>query len=170
MVDALDVEEMLRPCIAWATRAAESSGHQFTSNIDSGLPLIMADAEHIHDVVMRNLKNAFSFTPAGGSIALTAKATSEKKILICISDTGIGMSDEDLAVALTEFGQVDNSLDRESAGTGLGLPISKVLTELQGGTFIVKSEKGKGTNIVLLFDMLAPVNTLPAEGDNSHAQ
>ena len=78
---------------------------------------------------------------------------SADKVMVCVSDTGVGMSSEDITLALTAFGQIDSSLDRQNEGTGLGLPIAKALIELQGGTFILRSELGRGTDIVLLFTL-----------------
>lgn len=68
-----------------------------------------------------------------------------------MSDTGIGMTKSEIAVALEPFGQVDNRLDRSHGGTGLGLTIAKGLVELQGGELRVASEKDVGTDVILIF-------------------
>jgi two-component system cell cycle sensor histidine kinase PleC len=150
-IDKVDVEEALRSCVSSANARANETGYRFIARIDAGLPLMLADAEPFKDAIMRLLDNAFRFTAQGGTVALTAKQASQGKVMVCVSDSGIGMTREEVTVALTEFGQVDNRLDREHEGTGLGLPIAKALTELQRGEFIVRSEKGRGTDVLMLF-------------------
>ena len=72
-------------------------------------------------------------------------------IAIWVRDTGIGMSESDIRVALSVFGQVDSEVGRRHQGTGLGLPISKALIELHGGTLMVKSALGEGTTMTVQF-------------------
>lgn len=150
-IDEIDLDELLRPCVVWTTGRVSERGQKFIARIDKNLPLISADPNQLKDVVMRLLVNAVRFTPEGGTIALTAKLAAVDKAMVCVSDNGLGMSAQDIKVALTAFGQIDKHLDRQHEGTGLGLPIAKALTELQGGTFMIRSEKDKGTDVVLLF-------------------
>ncbi len=70
---------------------------------------------------------------------------------LMIHDTGIGMSREEIQLALELFRQVDNSLSRRFEGTGLGLPLAVRLTELHGGTLTIKSTPGKGTAVMVRF-------------------
>lgn len=168
-VDELDVEEGLHTSIAEATEQAKASGVNFVSKVAEDLPLIHADAEQLHATVSRLLDNAVRFTPERGTVALTAKTVSGNKVLICVSDTGIGMAPGEITVALTEFGQINNRLDREHEGTGLGLPIAKALTELQGGEFIIRSEKEKGTHVLMLFPSVRNSATGDAEGQANAA-
>ncbi|PKQ06759.1 MAG: hypothetical protein CVT73_09535, partial [Alphaproteobacteria bacterium HGW-Alphaproteobacteria-12] len=76
---------------------------------------------------------------------------SNGSFVISISDTGIGMSPDDIKLALTTFGQADNSLSRKHAGTGLGLPLAKAMMELHKGRLMVRSAPGRGTTIILVF-------------------
>ena len=66
-------------------------------------------------------------------------------LLLRVTDTGIGMTDAEMAIALEPFGQVDNSLSRATDGTGLGLPLARKLMELHGGSLTLRSVKGQGT-------------------------
>ena len=68
-----------------------------------------------------------------------------------VADTGIGISPEDIPKALSRFGQVDAELNRKFEGTGLGLPLTKALVELQGGTLDLQSELGTGTTVTVRF-------------------
>ena len=150
-LDAVHLDEALRAPHAWAASRADETRLRFISQIDDGLPAIHADQRHLSDGVMRVMANAFNFNREEGSVALTAKRGPGDTVMICVSDTGIGMTDAEIQIALSEFGQVDNRFDRHNEGTGLGLPIAKSLTELQGAEFIVHSAKGQGTDIIMLF-------------------
>jgi two-component system cell cycle sensor histidine kinase PleC len=73
-------------------------------------------------------------------------------VYISVTDTGIGMSDQDIPKALSSFGQIDNKLSRKYEGTGLGLPLTKKLVELMSGKFDLKSSPGKGTTVTIEFE------------------
>ena len=69
--------------------------------------------------------------------------------MVSIADTGVGMSEEEIRVALAPFGQVDASRSRWREGSGLGLPIAKALVDLHGGSIVIKSAKGQGTEVIV---------------------
>ena len=83
-------------------------------------------------------------------MTLSARHGSDGGVAITIVDTGIGMSPEDIPVALAPFGQVDGTLARKYEGVGLGLPLSKRLVEMHGGRFEIDSEIGNGTVITIV--------------------
>ena len=97
------------------------------------------------------LSNAIKFTQEGGEVSVSSYTNGDGSFSISVSDTGIGMDDEEAAMALSMFGQVDSGLDRKHEGTGLGLPLTKGLMELHGGTLEVESEKGHGTSVTVTF-------------------
>jgi two-component system cell cycle sensor histidine kinase PleC len=105
-------------------------------------------------VLLNILSNAVKFTPRAGRVRLSARADRQSGIELLIEDTGIGMSEEELAIALQPFGQVQNAMSRVHQGTGLGIPISQRLLELHGGALRVESALGEGTKVRL---------SLPAE-------
>jgi two-component system cell cycle sensor histidine kinase PleC len=96
-------------------------------------------------VLVNLLSNAVKFTPAGGRILLQAARDGEAGIVIQVSDTGIGIAPEHLDKVMSPFGQVHEALNRDTQGTGLGLPLSKALVELHGGRLTLESTPGKGT-------------------------
>jgi PAS domain S-box-containing protein len=122
-----------------------------SSKIDPELPLIYADVRRIKQVLLNLLSNAVKFTSEGGEVALSAWSNDDGSLAISVADTGIGMNEKELAMALSTFGQVDSGLNRKHEGTGLGLPLTKGLMELHGGTLEVKSEKDKGTLVTVIF-------------------
>jgi signal transduction histidine kinase len=85
------------------------------------------------------------FTPEGGRVVLGARIEPDGSAVFSVADTGIGMTPDELAVAMEPFGQVDSTLARSAEGTGLGLPLAQRLVELHGGRLRISSEKGKGT-------------------------
>ena len=104
----------------------------------------MADERKVKQILLNLLSNAVKFTPAGGRIGVTARATAEA-ITISVSDTGIGIAPEDQAAIFEEFRQVGRDDARKQEGTGFGLTLAKKFVELHGGRIWVESEVGKGS-------------------------
>jgi signal transduction histidine kinase len=96
-------------------------------------------------VILNLLSNAIKFTPDGGSVTVRVRLTPTKSVNISVSDSGIGMSAADVAIAFTPFGQIDSEIARRHDGTGLGLPLSRSLARLHGGDLTIQSAPGKGT-------------------------
>jgi two-component system cell cycle sensor histidine kinase PleC len=114
--------------------------------VSDDLPTIVVDETRIKQALTNILSNAVTFTPEGGAIFVLAKANAGS-IAIEITDTGIGMTDEQIAYALKPFTQVKPARTRNHAGTGLGLPIAKALVLRHGGTFQITSKVGVGTTV-----------------------
>ena len=115
-----------------------------------GLRLVAAE-RMVCQILLNLLSNAVKFTPAGGRVALSAVRTAEGGLLLAVADTGLGMTPNEIKIALTPFGQVQNAQSRKHAGTGLGLPLAKAMVELHGGALRVVSAPGQGTTVSLLF-------------------
>jgi len=105
----------------------------------------------LRQVVVNIVSNAVKFTPEGGTVRVGSKLGEDGGLAIVIADDGIGMSSEDIKVALTPFGQVDSPLGRQREGTGLGLPLAKSMMELHGGALAIASAPGEGTTVELWF-------------------
>ena len=120
----------------------------------------MVDRLRFVQIILNILSNAVKFTPEGGTvhIAVHTKEIEDEvtEFIVTVKDSGIGMSKDDLEHAFQSFGQVDSGLNRKYEGTGLGLPLTKKLLELQHGTIHIDSELGKGTLITLIFPALPP--------------
>jgi len=109
---------------------------------------VQGDPAKLRQVVLNLLSNAAKFTDTGGTITVSAAAT-EGAAVIRVTDNGIGMSAEEIPIALSAFGQIDNRLARRYEGTGLGLPLSKAIVELHGGGITIDSAPGKGTSVTV---------------------
>src|SRR6266851_5233261 len=111
------------------------------------LPNVLGDAAKLTQILVNLLSNAIKFTPAGGKVFLKIGRDAEGGLTFRVADTGIGMSPEQIPIALSPFGQVDSGLNRKYDGVGLGLPLTKRLIELHDGTIEIASEPGKGTSV-----------------------
>jgi two-component system cell cycle sensor histidine kinase PleC len=95
------------------------------------------------------ISNAIRFTPPGGTVSVEARAMEQGGAAVCVRDTGLGMSSEEIAVALSPFAQVDASRSRWREGAGLGLPIAKALVQLHGGRLDIRSARSLGTEVTV---------------------
>jgi signal transduction histidine kinase len=125
------------------------------------LPPVKADKRLLKQIFLNLLSNAIKFTPAGGRVTVKAALDVQGGIRITVADTGIGMSAQDIATAMSPYGQIDSRIARKHQGTGLGLPISRSLAQMHGGKLEVESKRGTGTRITL---------TLPPERCGVHAE
>lgn len=110
------------------------------------------DKDKVHKIVNNLLSNAFKFTPEGGTVKMVV-STLNRELRIQVSDTGIGISEEDLPHIFERFYQSDTYKKPDLMGTGIGLALTRELVEFQGGEIIVKSQKGQGSQ----FEILLPV-------------
>ena len=129
---------------------ASAKEQEFSIDIDERIPpVIVSDEQHIAQVITNFLSNAVKFTPQRGRISFSAKKTAGSsgrcKIRFTVSDTGIGIAEDQIDDLFSPFTQADGSISRQYGGTGLGLPISKRIVEMMGGDIYVESELGKGS-------------------------
>lgn len=129
---------------------AESLAVELIKEVDPELPLLMADRRRLQQMLLNLLANSVRFTSAGGSVTVRACVTMFE-MSIEVADTGCGMREEEILLALEPFRQVDGSFARRHPGTGLGLPLTRTLIELHGGSLTLRSKPGVGTSAVLQF-------------------
>jgi len=128
---------------------ASITGLTLRVNGGEDLPQIRADRRKLLQILVNLLSNAIKFTPEGGTVELNGKQDDSGDVVIIVTDTGIGIAEKDLDKAMMPFGQIDSSLSRKHAGTGLGLPLTKNLAELHGGKFEIASKPGVGTKVTV---------------------
>ena len=151
MLDPSDVQvaDSLDDCLAQFSTAIKDHGLNLICRIADDLPVIQGDEQKLRQTFTNLIGNAIKFTPPGGSITVEAANAPNGDIVVAIRDTGVGMSEEEIRVALAPFGQADASRSRWREGSGLGLPIAKALVDLHGGTIEIKSTKGQGTEVTV---------------------
>jgi PAS domain S-box-containing protein len=111
------------------------------------LPLFRGDARRLSQALLNLISNAIKFTQPGGQVSIHSQQMPDGDLCIEIRDTGIGMTQAELAIALRAFEQVDTGFNRRHQGTGLGLPLAQSLVQLHGGQLQIESEKGCGTTV-----------------------
>ena len=112
---------------------------------------IIGESQALKQMLLNLLSNSLKFSPANSLIMLDAETYPDGRMGLSITDTGIGMNDNELEKALSPFGQVETDHNRSGSGTGLGLTLVKSLIELHGGELELVSQKGIGTTATLIF-------------------
>ena len=144
----IDLADVLNDCARMVSEQCREAGLELVvCGLDDELP-VFGEAAKLRQIFLNLMSNAVKFTEAGGRIEIGA-AGDGQTVCAIIADTGIGMSPQDVQVALTAFGQVDNRLERKYEGTGLGLPLAKSLVELHGGSLHIESAVGQGTKVTV---------------------
>jgi CheY-like chemotaxis protein len=143
-------EKMLAKVVNVVNFRVEEKGQEFSVRIDENIPdHLFGDDQRLAQVVANLLSNAVKFTPEGGAIKLNTELveqTGEECIVrISVTDTGIGISEEQKLRLFTSFEQADSGISRRFGGTGLGLAISKNIVEMMDGDIYAESEPGRGS-------------------------
>jgi len=155
--EEVHVAKAIQKCITILTERAEKKEVKIASTIPKSLSPLVVDRLRFIQIVLNVLSNAVKFSHQGGAVeVVVSRPEAEGNFIITITDHGIGMTQEDMDKAFQSFGQVDSGLNRKYEGTGLGLPLTKKLVELHGGTIGIESETGKGTVVTLTFPPAPP--------------
>jgi signal transduction histidine kinase len=129
-------------------RAAALAGEiELINEMPTDLPLLRGDERRMQQVLGHLISNAVKFSDAGGRTAVSARIDENGDLLVRVSDTGIGIAQENLDRVFEPFTQIDSGLERRYEGTGLSLYISRAVVEAHGGTLTLRSELGKGTTV-----------------------
>jgi PAS domain S-box-containing protein len=153
----VDPRRLIEQCVRLVERQADEAGLHLSVEIADPVPLLVADRTRLTEILLNLLSNAIKFTEPGGSISIALRRRTEGGVLFEVRDTGIGMSESEIEIALEPFGQIDPGLCRGQPGAGLGLPLARRFAELHGGSLLVDSEKGVGTTVTLLLPAIRVV-------------
>ena len=154
---AFDLPAALEGCLTLVRERATRHGIALGLTVDERLGQIVADERKVRQVVLNLLSNAVKFTPEGGRVAVGA-ARADGSVEVSVSDTGIGIAQDEQEAIFEEFRQAGSDYTRKREGTGLGLALSRKFVELHGGRIWVKSEVGKGST----FTFTLPERPWPA--------
>jgi signal transduction histidine kinase/DNA-binding response OmpR family regulator len=161
-------EKMLQKVVSIINFRVDEKRQDFTVHIDSLVPRnLVGDDQRLSQVIVNLLTNAVKFTPEKGSIHLGASLLGEERgqctLRIKVTDTGIGISEDQQALLFTSYQQADSSTSRNFGGTGLGLAISKRIVEMMGGNIWIESELGKGSTFAFTIQAARGAET-PRQG------
>jgi CheY-like chemotaxis protein/HPt (histidine-containing phosphotransfer) domain-containing protein/anti-sigma regulatory factor (Ser/Thr protein kinase) len=176
--DWLDLAELTDSVAAIVRPRAAAKGLSLICRVATETPRkLYGDAGRLRQVLLNLASNAVQFTAAGQVVLEVLPLSVDDHLCslqISVTDTGIGITPEGIALLFREFSQVDGSLTRRHQGTGLGLAISKRLVELMGGTISVGSEPGRGTaftvRLALRYANTEALRELEAKAENSLAR
>lgn len=153
-LEPVDMSALAQNCARLMQARAAEAGVALQVRAEPGI-LVMADKLKIKQIALNLLSNAVKFTPKGGQVELSV-VEADGTVILAVRDTGLGMSAEEVRIALEPFGQLDSRISEEREGTGLGLPLAKGLAELHGGSLTIDSLKGAGTTVTVRIPSLRP--------------
>lgn len=141
----VDVGALLSDLTNVVRSQASEKGHKLVlEKVDSGLAML-CDKRHARQMIINFLTNAIKYTPNDGTITVWAERVPGHRVKLSVRDTGVGISEEDRAKVFSAFERVENEYSKAQVGTGLGMPLTKKLAEVNEGTADFISESGKGS-------------------------
>lgn len=146
---SVDINAVVAECVSIMQPQANRDRVVMRLSLAPNLPNIVADERSMRQIVLNLLSNAVKFNEPGGQAIVSTALTDAGHAVVRIKDTGVGMSDDELEMALEPFRQVSTA--RKSEGTGLGLPLTKALVEANRASFTIRSRKGEGTMVEVIF-------------------
>lgn len=147
----VDVHKIVKSCLDLMETKITAASLTIENNLTPESPKLIGEAHAIKQMVVNLLSNAVKFTPAKGRIVITHEVDTQGEFRLSITDTGVGLSEEEIARAMAPFTQLNTELNRDNSGAGLGLTLVNSLIELHGGRFEMFSQKGLGTTVTLIF-------------------
>jgi len=161
--EALDADRVIEACLRLVDSRAQEAGLRLTTDLPEARLSFEADPLRLRQVLLNLLTNAIKFTAAGGCVTIGARPIAETDaIAFFVADTGIGMTETEIGLALQPFGQVANAMTRDHSGAGLGVPLAKGLTELHGGALAIESKPGAGTRVTVILPKMQRAPALSA--------
>jgi len=169
-----DIRETIKHVTDIIRVKTEEKSQIFTVELEDEIPeFLYGDDQRLSQVITNLLSNATKFTPLGGSISLAASSIHETEdtcvLIFSVTDTGIGITEEQQEKLFASFQQADNSTSRHYGGTGLGLALSKRIVEMMGGYISVSSVVGEGSSFYFSVELSKADGKTLAEGSEAKA-
>ena len=172
--EAFPLESIVRDVATTALTLVERKGNRLDVRIAPGIGRMVSDLTKVRQILLNLLSNAAKFTENGVvTLSVDRQAASDgERVVFTVADTGIGMTEEQISRLFQRFVQADVSTTRKYGGTGLGLSLTKALSEMLGGTIVVESVAGKGTTfkVSVLANLHADAAAVPQEPEDLGAR
>jgi PAS domain S-box-containing protein len=147
----VDLNALTQQCVTLMQPQANRERIIIRISLSANLPAVLADARSVRQIVLNLLTNSIKFTGAGGQVIVSTARGDGGDAILRVRDTGVGMSEKEIATALEPFRQLATSTRWGSGGTGLGLPLTKALAEANRAVFTIKSAVNAGTLVEITF-------------------
>ena len=147
---AVDANEVILESVQAMQPQARQGRVVLRLSLADALPPILADRRSLKQILLNLISNAIKFTEARGQVVVASQVDAKGRTHLTVRDSGVGMSEDDIAQAMEPFGQLDTA-PRKQVGTGLGLPLTKALAEANRALFELESDPGRGTRIDIVF-------------------
>lgn len=151
---------VIEGCCELLALRAQEAGIALKTALAADLPEVHADRRALNQILINLISNAIKFTERGGTVTVGARRDGHD-LLVSVTDTGVGVGEDDLARLGEPFFQARSSYDRRHDGTGLGLSIVKGLVRLHGGRIDIQSKLGEGTRVAVYLPLVAANRTSP---------
>ena len=148
---SVNLNDLVQQCVAIMQQQANRERVIIRTSLHGNLPQIVADARTMRQIMLNLLSNSIKFTGAGGQVIISTAQTDDHEVVLRVRDTGSGMSEKELQIALEPFRQVPTVTHWDAGGTGLGLPITKALAEANQAYFRITSRVDDGTLAEVIF-------------------
>jgi len=145
----VEISRIAESCRKLVNSRANEKDITLLADLPIPSPVVMGDSVRLKQIFINLLTNAVKYTPRGGDIAMILAIDEKGDLQIIITDTGIGMSEEDIPRALEPFSQIGDIMSDPSEGVGLGLYLTRSLVEMHGGELHIDSQLGHGTTITV---------------------
>jgi PAS domain S-box-containing protein len=150
-IGPISIEPICQACLRIIKETANRKRIKVAPTFEINTKTVQADERRLKQILVNLLSNAVKFTSEGGTVGLEVTEDAEQQIVrFTVWDTGIGISKENLPLLFKPFVQLDSSLSRQHAGTGLGLALVSRMVDMLGGSILVESEVGKGSRFTVL--------------------
>ncbi len=165
--EEFDIPDMINKSLRLVKERAQNGGIDIKVDLQPGLPNLIADLRLTKQCLINLLSNSVKFTSDDGIVTVRAWQEKDGQLAISVADNGIGIAAEDITKVLLPFGQVESAFSRDHQGTGLGLPLTKSLVELHGGSIEVRSALGAGTDVIMRFPAERVSDPAPRAGQET---
>jgi two-component system cell cycle sensor histidine kinase PleC len=150
-LEAVSLPHLIGQCVTLTEGKAREGQLTLTTDCGKSVPSLLGDEMRLKQIILNLVSNAVKFTPAGGKVTVGVYTESSGGLCLFVKDTGIGMPQELIPVALEPFRQLGSPRARRFEGTGLGLSLVKTLADLHQAELVIESEVGKGTQVRVFF-------------------